>query len=241
MRILILSDIHANLNALTTVLQDAGSFDAAWCLGDLTGYGPDPNECIRLVRSLPGLVCLMGNHDAAVIDKIDLNSFNKEARQAALWTRKALSMENLEFLANLPEKQEIDGITLAHGSPRNPIWEYLLDTYTAAINFTTFETDYAFVGHTHIPICYLLGEDDRMEWRIMKEDEEIEMNSRGILNPGSVGQPRDRDRRAAYAIYLPEEKLWTSRRVDYDVTPVQTRIRVAGLPKRHAQRLAEGW
>lgn len=241
MRILILSDIHANLNALTAVLQDAGTFDAAWCLGDLTGYGPDPNECIRLVSSLPGLVCLMGNHDAAVIDKIDLNSFNKEARQAALWTRKVLTRENFEFLQNLPEKQEINGITLAHGSPRNPIWEYLLDTYTAAINFTAFETDYAFVGHTHIPICYLLGEEERMEWRIMKEDEEISLISRGILNPGSVGQPRDRDRRAAYAIFQPEEKLWTSQRVEYDVTPVQIRIRTAGLPKRHAQRLAEGW
>jgi len=241
MRILVLSDIHANLNALTTVLQDAGTYDAVWCLGDLTGYGPDPNECIHLVRGLPGLVCLMGNHDAAVVDKIDLNTFNKEARQAAQWTRKALSPENLEYLASLPEKLEIHGVTIAHGSPRNPIWEYLLDTYTAAINFTTFETDYAFVGHTHIPICYLLNEDDRMEWRIMKENEELNLNCRGILNPGSVGQPRDRDRRAAYAIFQPEEKLWTSHRVEYDMTSVQSRIRQAGLPKRHAQRLAEGW
>lgn len=241
MRILVLSDVHANLNALTAVLQHAGNFDAVWCLGDLTGYGPDPNECIRLVRSLPGLACLLGNHDAAVIDKIDLSSFNKEARQAAQWTRKTLSAENLSFLEGLPEKQEIHEITLAHGSPRNPIWEYLLDTYTAAVNFTAMETNYGFVGHTHIPLCYLLSADDRMEWRILRDDEEIEMVSRGILNPGSVGQPRDRDRRAAYAIYEPEKKVWSSRRVEYDVAPVQERIRIAGLPKRHAQRLAEGW
>jgi predicted phosphodiesterase len=241
MRILILSDVHANLNALTSVLQEAGKVDAVWCLGDLTGYGPDPNECIRLIRGLPGLVCLMGNHDAAVIGKIDLNSFNKEARLAAQWTHKVLDRENLAFLESLPEKQEIHGVTLAHGSPRNPIWEYLLDTYTAAINFTAFDTDYAFVGHTHIPLCYLMNAEDRMEWRIMKDKEEIEMNSRGILNPGSVGQPRDHDRRAAFAIFQPENALWTSHRVEYNFAPVQERIRARGLPKRHAQRLEEGW
>lgn len=241
MRILVLSDIHANLTAFQAVLEDAGSFDAVWCLGDLTGYGPDPNEVISQVRKLPGLVCLMGNHDAAVIGKIDLASFNKEARQAAQWTSKALSAENLSFLENLPEKQEINGITLAHGSPRNPIWEYLLDTYTAAVNFTAFETDYAFVGHTHIPLCYIMNGKDRLEWRLLSEMDQLVLDSRGILNPGSVGQPRDHDHRAAYAIYQPEISLWTSHRVDYDFTAVQERIRSHGLPKRHALRLAEGW
>lgn len=241
MRILILSDIHANLTALQAVLEDAGSFDAVWCLGDLTGYGPDPNEVVSQVRKLPGLVCLMGNHDAAVTGQIDLTSFNKEARQAAQWTSKALSTENMDFLENLPEKQEINGITLAHGSPRNPIWEYLLDTYTAAVNFTAFETDYAFVGHTHIPLCYIMNGKDRLEWRLLSAMDQLELGSRGILNPGSVGQPRDHDHRAAYAIYQPEISLWTSHRVEYDFTGVQERIRSHGLPKRHAQRLAEGW
>jgi len=241
MRILILSDIHANLTALQAVLEDAGSFDAVWCLGDLTGYGPDPNEVVSQVRKLPGLVCLMGNHDAAVTGQIDLASFNKEARQAAQWTSKALSKENMDFLENLPEKQEINGITLAHGSPRNPIWEYLLDTYTAAVNFTAFETDYAFVGHTHIPLCYIMNGKDRLEWRLLSAMDQLELGSRGILNPGSVGQPRDHDHRAAYAIYQPEISLWTSHRVDYNFTGVQERIRSHGLPKRHAQRLAEGW
>ncbi len=241
MRILILSDIHANLTALQAVLEDAGSFDAVWCLGDLTGYGPDPNEVVSQVRKLPGLVCLMGNHDAAVTGQIDLASFNKEARQAAQWTSKALSTENMDFLENLPEKQEINGITLAHGSPRNPIWEYLLDTYTAAVNFTAFETDYAFVGHTHIPLCYIMNGKDRLEWRLLSAMDQLELGSRGILNPGSVGQPRDHDHRAAYAIYQPEISLWTSHRVDYNFTGVQERIRSHGLPKRHAQRLAEGW
>jgi len=183
----------------------------------------------------------MGNHDAAVTGQIDLASFNKEARQAAQWTSKALSKENMDFLENLPEKQEINGITLAHGSPRNPIWEYLLDTYTAAVNFTAFETDYAFVGHTHIPLCYIMNGKDRLEWRLLSAMDQLELGSRGILNPGSVGQPRDHDHRAAYAIYQPEISLWTSHRVDYNFTGVQERIRSHGLPKRHAQRLAEGW
>src|SRR5512136_779410 len=126
MRILVISDIHANLTALEAVLSEAGSFDAAWCLGDLVGYGPDPNECITRVRELSKLLCIIGNHDAAALELIDSDTFNPEARTAILWTRKALSDSSVSFLSSLPEKIELEHVTLAHGSPRHPVWEYLL-------------------------------------------------------------------------------------------------------------------
>src|SRR5512138_2030522 len=128
MRTLIISDIHANLTALEAVLADAGSFDAAWCLGDLVGYGPDPNECIERIAGLPNLQCIMGNHDAAAVDIIDIETFNLEARKSVLWTQERLTPANKEYLKNLPERINLDDFTLVHGSPYKPIWEYLLDT-----------------------------------------------------------------------------------------------------------------
>ena len=144
MRILIISDIHANLTAFQAVVQDAGKVDAVWCLGDLVGYGPDPNECISLLRTLPELTCLVGNHDAAALGDIDLAAFNRDASLSSQWTRTALSSENLAFLGKLPDKLVIEQVTLAHGSPRNPVWEYLLDTITAASNFEFFNTPLRF-------------------------------------------------------------------------------------------------
>ena len=122
MKSLILSDIHANLTALETVLEEAGPFDAVWILGDLVGYGPDPNECIDLVKDLPNLVCLLGNHDAATLGNIDDITFNPTARQAIQWTRKTITPENLDYLRKLPESIRLGEITFAHGSPREPVW-----------------------------------------------------------------------------------------------------------------------
>jgi predicted phosphodiesterase len=208
MLILIISDIHANLTALDAVLSDAGEVDAVWCLGDLVGYGPDPNECVERIRQLPNLVCLIGNHDAAVIKRIDIASFNDEARQAVIWTQSVLFQTNLEYLQGLNAYTTLDSVTLAHGSPRQPIWEYLLDTRTATKNFEFFDT----------PFCF-----------------------RAILNPGSVGQPRDRDPRAAYAIYNPDAQTWSYQRVPYDIPSVQVRMRANNLPQRHINRLSTGW
>ena len=156
MRILIISDLHANITALEAVLAEAGPVDACWCLGDLVGYGPDPNECIECVRGLPNLKCIIGNHDAAVLKQIDVDTFNPEARLAIIWTQKALTENNVAFLRLLPEKLEIGQVTLAHGSPRHPVWEYLLDRRTATLNFSYFGTPYGFVGHTHLPVLYSL-------------------------------------------------------------------------------------
>lgn len=242
MRILILSDIHANHTALEAVLTAAGAVDAVWCLGDLVGYGPDPNECIERVRDLPNLACILGNHDAAVLGSIDLMAFNRDARLSIQWARQKISAENLEFLRSLPEKTVAENTTLAHGSPRNPIWEYLLDIYNAGDNFNHFETRACLVGHSHLPVAFVQhAESGFVEWFVPPTDAVIQIEERMILNPGSAGQPRDHSPLAAFAIYDPQAGTWQSQRVEYDVTGVQNRILAAGLPARHAERLSQGW
>ncbi len=242
MHILVISDIHANLDALESVLKEAGSVDAVWCLGDLVGYGPDPNPCVELIRGLPNLACILGNHDAAALEQIDITAFNPEARQAIQWTRNSLTVENSGFLKSLQETLVIGDVTLAHGSPRQPVWEYLLDTRTATLNFDYFGTPFCFVGHTHLPVLYYLPDDTRSARLLVPENfTQTTLTPRTIINPGSVGQPRDRDPRSAYAIFEPETGTWEFRRVAYDIAAVQERMRSAGLPERHIQRLAAGW
>jgi len=242
MTILVCSDVHANLTALEAVLQDAGTVDEVWCLGDVVGYGPDPNECIELLMQQPGLVCLLGNHDAATLDQIPLSSFNREARINIEWVQSVLKAHNLAFLQALPERRVIGQVTLTHGSPRNPVWEYLLDTVNAAENMRFFETQICMVGHTHLPVIFQMAEQNGLVERAgLKTGQTIEIDRRSILNPGSVGQPRDRDPRAAYALFDPQTMSWQPRRVEYSVGTVQQRIFNAGLPTRHALRLIDGW
>ena len=240
MRILVISDIHANLTALDAVLSDAGEFDAAWCLGDLVGYGPDPNECIAKVRTLPNLRCIIGNHDAAALNQIDTKTFNMEARQALEWTQKTLTESSISFLSSLQQKIEINNVTLTHGSPRHPVWEYLMDPQTAALNFDYFSTPYCFVGHTHLPVVYTRKEKKLVVYKPTPNNK-ITLSPRTIINPGSVGQPRDHDPRAAYVIYDPEENTWDYRRLTYNIPAVQTRMADAQLPERHIVRLQAGW
>lgn len=242
MKVLVISDIHANLTALEAVLSDAGEYSSVWCLGDLVGYGPDPNECIECIAGLPNLTCIMGNHDAATLKQIEVSSFNPEARAGILWTQEKLRATNLEFLQNLPERAIMDHITLVHGSPRQPIWEYLLDTRTATHNFDHFDTAYCFVGHTHLPVIYHLPDEALSARLIVPENStQLTLAPRSIINPGSVGQPRDRDPRAAYAILDLEQYTWECHRVEYDIHAVQERMRAADLPERHIIRLAAGW
>lgn len=242
MHILIISDIHANLTALEAVLSETGEPDATWCLGDLIGYGPDPNQCVQRIRELPNLLCLIGNHDAAALDLIDITSFNPEAQQAVLWTQSQLTPDNADYLLNLPERIVTDQITLAHGSPRYPIWEYLLDTRTAGQNFNHFSTPFCFVGHSHLPLIFQKNSVHQgVELVVPETPSLVEMTPRAIFNPGSVGQPRDRDPRAAYAIFDPDKLSWEYQRVVYDVQSVQARMMAANLPDRHIQRLISGW
>ncbi len=243
MKTLILSDIHANLSALDAVLSDAGSFDAVWCLGDVVGYGPDPNECVALMRELPNLTCLMGNHDAAVLGEIEMDAFNYEARLGVLWTQQNLHEDNAQFLREQVPMVLLEEVTLAHGSPRSPVWEYILDTATAAANFAYFSTPLCFVGHTHVPAIFDLPKEPAFNTGLIipEPNTTIALRGRMIINPGSVGQPRDRDPRAAYGILDTDRWEFSYRRIPYDIESVQARMREAGLPPRHIQRLAAGW
>ncbi|MDX1435503.1 MAG: metallophosphoesterase family protein [Anaerolineales bacterium] len=242
MRILVFSDIHGNFVALEAVLADAGEIDTYWFLGDLVGYGPNPNECVDRVSQLPNLICLLGNHDAAAVDQIDVETFNPEARISLEWTQDQLTAEHSAYLEDLPLVYADDLVTLAHGSPRSPVFEYLLDNQMATENFPHFFTPFCFVGHTHLPSIFQMANGDPFaRLSIPKANTEFVLEPRTIINPGSVGQPRDRDPRAAYAIFDTETALWDYRRVDYDVVEVQSRMRKAGLPERHSLRLEIGW
>lgn len=270
MRVLILSDIHANLIALETVLSDAsGKYDAIWCLGDVVGYGPRPNECIELMRSKAKL-CVMGNHDWAVLgrDGINVDDFNPQAREAVMWTREQLTTENLAYLDSLVDvpihPDGLDDILLTHASPREPVWEYILTPTTAMENFVFFTEDICLVGHTHKPAIYrwsvsnktvsnesgadVAGEEDAMATVQYLQPPvgvsvhlETNATQRLIVNPGSVGQPRDNDARSAYAIFDTEKRLWQQERVAYPIELTQNQMREAGLPKRLSDRLSFGW
>lgn len=243
MRILVMSDLHANYTALEAVLKDAGEVDETWCLGDLVGYGPDPNAVVEEVREIKNLTCLLGNHDVAVIGRMPLETFNGEARRSLAYHEKVLSASNMDYMRSLPTQTKVRGeATLAHGSPRDPLWEYILNTLSARLNFDHFDTPWCFVGHSHIQCMFALdAEKDRVTLEHVKPDVTISLRPKLILNPGSVGQPRDRDPRAAYAIYDTAARTWTPRRAVYNIPEVQERIRAAGLPEKHAARIAEGW
>ncbi|HOG46121.1 MAG TPA: metallophosphoesterase family protein [Anaerolineae bacterium] len=243
MRYLILSDIHSNLAALEAVLADAGPVDAVWCLGDIVGYGPQPNECAARVQGLPNLVCVAGNHDWGALGKLDLATFNADARAAAEWTGRTLSAANRAWLDGLPERVRLEGFTLVHGSPRYPIWEYVLNPAIARENMAHFDTLTCLVGHTHVPAIF--QEPTRREPR----PPAIELslgepfryrNARAIINPGGVGQPRDGDPRASFILLDPDAGTLEYRRVPYPIEETQALMREAGLPPRLAARLSYG-
>ena len=243
MRVLVISDIHANYTALEAVLDQAGEVDETWCLGDLVGYGPDPNLVVDQIRESPNLTCLMGNHDAAVIGKIPFETFNPDARRSLERHEQVLNADNMDFLRSLKQTVQVRaGVSLAHGSPRDPLWEYVLNTLSARLNFDEFDTPACFVGHSHIQCVFALDEkNDRVSLEATRPEKVLSMSPKMILNPGSVGQPRDRDPRAAYAIFVSDAATWQPLRVEYNVPEVQQRVREAGLPEKHAIRIAEGW
>jgi diadenosine tetraphosphatase ApaH/serine/threonine PP2A family protein phosphatase len=241
MRYLIISDIHSNLAAFEAVLADAGSFDKVWCLGDVVGYGPDPNECVERLRDLPH-VCMVGNHDWAALGKLDIEDFNPDAQRACRWTREQLSPSNLEYLETLP-KSLVEGVfTLVHGSPRHPIWEYILNPSIAQANFEHFDTRFCLVGHTHVPIIYRDNPNRAGDTMIPSYGNPLVLGEdRLIINPGSVGQPRDGDPRASYAVLDPDELTLEYRRIPYPIKTTQARMVERGLPVRLIMRLAYGW
>jgi len=242
-RILVISDIHANLTALESVLADAGAVDGVWCLGDVVGYGPEPNACVERIRALPNLSCQIGNHDVAAMGEMPLAAFNNEAKRSLLWQKDQLTIENLDFLRSCAREVTVQGeASLVHGSPRDPVWEYVLNTLVARLNLSHFDTPWCFVGHSHFQAVFQYNaREDDFSIEVPKPGTRYRMRDRAIFNPGSVGQPRDRDPRAAYAIYYPEAPAWEPHRVEYDIKTVQKQILDAGLPPRHAERLAGGW
>lgn len=242
MRTLILSDIHANLTALEAVLAAAaGGYDRVWFLGDLVGYGPDPNECVDRLREI-GTLCLTGNHDWAVLGKLDATDFNAEARRIVDWTRETLTAENLAFLGAQPPIRVEAPFTLAHASPRHPVWEYILDYQTALDNFPHFATPYCLIGHSHVPLYFELDVPaDEIRGDVCEPGTVITLGeNRMILNPGSAGQPRDGDPRAAYVLLDDEALTWTCGRAAYDIAAVQERMRRLKFPARLINRLADG-
>ncbi len=246
MRVLVISDVHANLVALEAVLAEAANepYDAVWCLGDLVGYGPHPNECVERVRALDPLVCLVGNHDKAVLGELDINSFNIDARTAILWTREALALENRQYLQSLEPLKKIGDFTLVHASPRQPVWEYVLNRYIARENFPCFDTPFCLVGHTHVPVVYneAAGPDGECGEIAPDYERPLPLNGqRLIINPGSVGQPRDSIPDAAYAFLDTATRVWEYRRTAYDIAATQREMRTARFPERLIVRIAYGW
>jgi len=238
---LVTSDIHGNLAALEAVLDDAPDFDELWCLGDVVGYGPKPNECIQRVRGFPH-TSLAGNHDWAALGKLDLGSFNTIARAANEWTQEQLTSSSRTFLSELPTSLQKGDFTLAHASPREPVWEYIMDTNTAYQNFDHFETPFCLVGHTHVPVYFELDEArHRCEAVLPPLPEPVGLGPhRAIINPGGVGQPRDGDPRASYAMLDTDKMTWSFHRVAYAIEVTQERMRAAGLPTRLIDRLEIG-
>lgn len=246
MRCLLLSDIHSNLEAFQAVLDDAGLVDQVWCLGDVVGYGPDPNACVKLLRSLSP-VCVVGNHDWATLGNLDLQDFNPDARDANLWNRKQLTPDNLAYLEALPQVVAEGQFTLTHGSPRHPIWEYIIYTSTARANFDHFATPFCLVGHTHTPGIFRLTPETEEQGSICSQ---VTLDSgqpvrlgpeRLIINPGSVGQPRDGDSRASYAILSFDDMTIEHRRVPYPIEETQAKMMSHDLPLRLVLRLKYGW
>jgi predicted phosphodiesterase len=244
MRCLVVSDIHANLAALDAVIYDAGHFELVWCLGDIVGYGPDPNECIARLRMFPH-ISLSGNHDWAALGKIDLRGFNADARASAEWTQSQLTPASRAYLQALPPTRVEADYTMAHGSPRQPIWEYILDPMAAGHNFAVFNTPVCLVGHTHVPALYFMPDGTtnarHCEMRNPHTGAAVQLNSgRWIINPGSVGQPRDGDSDASYALLDLNDNTWELHRAHYSIHETQRRMRERDLPVRLIERLAQG-
>jgi diadenosine tetraphosphatase ApaH/serine/threonine PP2A family protein phosphatase len=243
MRCAVISDIHANLEALRSVLAAVAPLrpERIFCLGDLVGYNADPNECVALARR-EGIVCVLGNHDAAASGLTEPDHFTPAARTAALWTRAALTGENRTFLRQLPRQLQLGGVVLCHGSiddtDRYLLRDDDLRDASARMEGLPGRPDLCFFGHTHVQIAYRITGGD-----IVREGEggfPLLRGSRYLVNPGGAGQPRDGDPRAAFLLYDAEGRRISFRRVEYDIAAAQDRILRAGLPARLAERLARG-
>lgn len=265
MRYGLISDIHSNLAALEAVLarlEKDSPIDGLICMGDMVGYGPQPNQVVKRLRQYP-LQTILGNHDLAVIEKLDLEDFNQDAIDANVWTRFQLDEENREWLESLSQGEHLGAfarlnniVTLAHGSPLEPVWQYLTTPYAASYSFSHFDTPLCFIGHTHLPRIFKQNPNGNtleksgnknndkpqtVEMYIPEDGFVLELGKeRIILNPGSVGQPRDGDSRAACAVFDDEAMTVTFGRIAYDIKITQNLMNEYKLPARLSMRLDYG-
>ena len=243
MRCAIIADIHANLAALKAVLVDVkqrGGVEEIWCLGDIVGYGPDPHDCIELLRRTKH-ICVVGNHDLAAVGQIDTADFNPDAVTVSEWTAEHLNSQDVRYIKNLPRVINKDDFTIVHGSPREPIWEYVLSISGARENFAYFKTQFCLLAHTHVPAAFSYDEGGVCSFRQFAPEKELVLaEERLIINPGAVGQSRDGDPRASYAIYDSDKQRFWLYRVPYDITETQSRMVEQKLPMRLVARLSHG-
>jgi predicted phosphodiesterase len=241
MRVAVISDIHSNLHALEAVLTDieAEAPDEIWCLGDVVGYGPKPNECADIVRERAAVV-LVGNHDLAAIGKLDTSDFGPLASESAHWTEGRLGVEQAAWLRSLEPAAARAGLELFHGSARDPVWEYVLSEEVALENLQLTTAPIVLVGHSHLALA-LSWDGERLDGGLVRGGTELDISgARWLINPGSVGQPRDSDARAAWLLIDIDAGRAAFRRVPYPIEQTQTEMREAGLPEDLATRLARG-
>jgi predicted phosphodiesterase len=241
MRVAVLSDIHSNLHALEAVLADVDrqAVDEIWCLGDVVGYGPRPNECVNLVRARAAL-CLCGNHDLAVLGALDTVDFSGDAGMAARWTQTVLGADEAAWLRELEPLGERPGVELFHGSPRDPVWDYVLTEQIALISIVETTAPLILVGHSHIALAFSWN-GEALTGGLAPDGTDVELaGRRWLVNPGSVGQPRDGDPRAAWALIDDETGRAAFRRIPYGIDRTQAEILEQGLPETLALRLAHG-
>lgn len=239
MRLAVLSDIHSNLVALDAVSGDMPAVDQIWALGDIVGYGPQPNEVIRRLQEL-GVRAVTGNHDGAAIGTVDASWFNPDAAAAIRWTTSVLDENSQAYLAALPQVRRDGELTAVHGSPREPIWEYITDPAIAAANLDAFETRLCLFGHTHLPLIYRA---DGIHITVVPVNLSAPIaldERRALINPGSVGQPRDGNPDASYLVLDTEAGTVEFRRVRYEIELTQRLMREVGLPRWLVERLAIG-
>jgi predicted phosphodiesterase len=242
MQVAICTDIHGNRHAFEAVIAAAEESGAEelWCLGDLVGYGAEPDACVALADAHCA-ICLAGNHDLAVVDVLSLEDFSRGAALAARWTQEVISDDTRKFLLSLKPEGSGEGYGLFHASPRDPIWEYVLSGLTAELCFDATDFRVSFIGHSHVALSFHRPEGEPASGMTRREGTELELASGDwLINPGSSGQPRDGDPRAAWLMLDTERQTAIYRRAEYDIAGAQAAIRAARLPDSLAERLQYG-
>ena len=240
MRYAVVSDVHSNIEALDAVFAQLRDDDKLLCLGDIVGYGPNPNECVEKIRAR-ATATVLGNHDVAAIDNFGLAYFNPAAREAMKWTQGVLTPENLAWLDSLGYEFRMPEFLLVHGAPVN-YFEYVLDKPAAARAFAATDAPLIFIGHTHIAEVYTLQPDGTIEHAHLQQGGEVKLlpGQRYLINVGSVGQPRDLNPRSSFGFYDSDAQTLTITRVEYPIAQVQEKIVSAHLPDALARRLLVG-